>query len=54
MTQFVAHTQPDYLGMRVHSGGYLSMGDQMKIDFVAATPEDRAAPNTPIAVTVST
>lgn len=51
-TQFVAHTQPDYLGMRVHSGGYLSMGDQMRIDFVAATPEDKAAPNTPIAISV--
>lgn len=52
-TQFVAHTQPDYLGMRVNSGGYLTMGDQMKIDFVAATPEDKAAPNTPISVSVS-
>jgi alpha-2-macroglobulin len=52
-TQFIAHTQPDYLGMRVQSGGYLTMGDQMKVDFVAATPADKAAPNTPIAVTVS-
>lgn len=52
-TQFVAHTQPDYLGMRVHSGGYLTMGDQLKVDFVAATPDDKAAANTPISITLT-